>query len=255
LSSKDYRFTLVKPRGEWDALRPHERMLLKAMFSDEQDSVRLTALKNKFYKHLPRLKNNLYDRLVNGGLYVKRPDRVRAWYLGGGVVAAVLIAALSGVVMGSLGMQPVAGIIAGALSGLIVILFGFFMPARTIRGTRELEKVLGFQEFLSRVEGDRLARMVKTPEMFERFLPYAMALGVEDNWAGAFEDIYREPPGWYTGPGGVHSFRPSSFAGSLNAMSTQAASVMSSAPRSSGGSGFSGGGSGGGFGGGGGGGF
>jgi uncharacterized membrane protein len=255
LSSKDYRFSLMKPRSEWDALRPHERILLKAMFGDEQDSVRLATLKNKFYKHLPRLKDNLYDRLVNGGLYVRRPDRVRARYLVGGVVAAVLIAALGAVVMGSVGMQPMAGIIAGVLSGLIIILFGVFMPARTVRGTRELEKVLGFQEFLSRVEGDRLDRMVKTPEMFERFLPYAMALGVEDNWARAFEDISRQPPSWYTGPGGVHTFRPSSFAGSLNAMSTQAATVMSSAPRSSGGSGFSGGGSGGGFGGGGGGGF
>jgi uncharacterized membrane protein YgcG len=115
--------------------------------------------------------------------------------------------------------------------------------------------VLGFQEFLSQVEGDRLNRMVKTPEMFEKFLPYAMALAVEDSWAKAFDDIYREPPRWYTGPAGVHGFRPSGLTSDLGRMSTQAASVMSSSPRSSGGSGFSGGSSGGGFGGGGGGGF
>jgi uncharacterized membrane protein len=153
-------------------------------------------------------------------------------------------------------MQPLAGVIAGSLSGLIVGVFGWFMPARTIRGTRELEKVLGFQEFLVRVEADRLDRVVKTPELFERFLPYAMALGVEDDWAKAFEEIYTEPPRWYSGPSGVHTLRPGTFTSSLGAMSTQAASVMASAPRSSGGSGFGGGGSsGGGFGGGGGGGF
>ena len=45
--------------------------------------------------------------------------------------------------------------------------------------------------------------MVKTPEMFEKFLPYAMALGVEDNWAKAFDGIYNQPPSWYSGPGGV----------------------------------------------------
>jgi uncharacterized membrane protein len=153
-------------------------------------------------------------------------------------------------------MQPVAGIAAGMISGIIIVLFGWFMPARTIRGTRELEKVRGFQEFLSRVETDRLDRMVKTPEMFEKFLPYAMALGVEDTWAKAFDGIYKEPPRWYSGPGGVHAFRPSTLTSNLGVMSTQAASVMASAPRSSGGSGFGGGGSsGGGFGGGGGGGF
>jgi uncharacterized membrane protein len=152
-------------------------------------------------------------------------------------------------------MQPAAGVIAGILSGLIIIVFGWFMPARTVRGTRELEKVLGFQEFLSRVEADRLERTVRTPEMFEKYLPYAMALGVEDNWAKAFEGIYTQPPSWYTGPGGIHTFRPSTLTSNLGVMSTTAASVMASSARSSGGSGFSGGRSGGGFGGGGGGGF
>jgi uncharacterized membrane protein len=137
-----------------------------------------------------------------------------------------------------------------------MVCFGWFMPSRTVRGTRELEKVLGFQEFLSRVEADRMDRTIRTPEMFEKFLPYAMALGVADNWAKAFEGIYSESPRWYTGPGHVHGFHPSAFTSSLGQMSTHAATVMASAPRSSGGSGFSSGGSsGGGFGGGGGGGF
>jgi uncharacterized membrane protein len=100
-------------------------------------------------------------------------------------------------------------------------------------------------------------RMIRTPETFEKFLPYAMALGVADTWAKAFEGIYTQPPQWYTGPGGVHTFHPTGFTNNLGRMSTQAAAVMASAPRSSGGSGFSSGGgfSGGGFGGGGGGGF
>jgi uncharacterized membrane protein len=254
-SSKEYTFTLEKPRNEWSTLKTHERDLLRAMFSGSAESVSLSNLKNKFYKHLPGLRNGLYGMLVSGGFYTGRPDRVRLLYIVGGVVAGGVLAVLGGTIMSALGMQPAAGIVAGILSGIIIVLFGWFMPSRTIRGTRELEKVLGFQEFLSRVESDRLGRMVKTPEMFEKFLPFAMALGVEDNWAKAFEDIYRQPPSWYTGPGGVHTFRPSTFTNSLGVMSTQAASAMSSAPRSSGGSGFSGGSSGGGFGGGGGGGF
>jgi uncharacterized membrane protein len=124
-----------------------------------------------------------------------------------------------------------------------------------VRGTRELEKVLGFQEFLSRVEADRIDRTIRTPEMFEKFLPYAMALGVAETWAKAFEGIYTQSPAWYTGPGPMHTFHPTTFANNLGRMSTQAATVMASAPRSSGGLGFSGGSSGGGFGGGGGGGF
>jgi hypothetical protein len=254
-ASDDYRFTLKRPRQDWAALRSHEHSLLNAMFSGGGDWVDLSDLKNKFYKHLPRLKDGLYGMLVSRGYYTKRPDRVRLLYMAGGAVVGGLLAWGSGALMVFFGMQPAAGIVAGVLSGLIIVAFGWYMPSRTPGGTRELEKVLGFQEFLSRVEGDRLARMASTPRMFEEFLPYAMALGVEETWAKAFEGIYREPPQWYTGSGPIHTFRPTAFTSNLGRMSTQAAAVMASAPRSSGGSGFRGGSSGGGFGGGGGGGF
>jgi uncharacterized membrane protein len=258
-SSKDYLFTLKKPRTEWTGLKPHESSMLSAIFSwddEKSDMVRLSSLKNKFYKHLPGLKEAQYKLLVDGGYYTARPDRVRIGFVVGGVVVGFAIGAAGVAFMSWLGMQPVSGIIAGVLSGLIVCAFGYYMPSRTIRGTRELEKVLGFQEFLSRVEGDRLNRIVKTPEMFEKFLPYAMALGVEASWAKAFEGIYNKPPDWYGGPGGVHMFRPGTLTSDLGRMSAVAATTMASAPRSSGGSGFGGGGSsGGGFGGGGGGGF
>ena len=253
ISNKEYAFTVKKPRNEW-TLKSHERDLLTAMFGSS-DSVSLSQLKNKFYKHLPGIREDLYGMLVRGGYYTGRPDRVRLLYIALGIGAGVLLAVGGSSIMIGLGMQPAAAIVAGIASGLIIALFGWFMPARTVKGTRELEKVLGFQEFLSRVDGDRLNQMVKTPEMFEKFLPFAMALAVEENWAKAFEGIYREPPQWYSGPAGVHAFRPGTFTSSLGAMSTQAAAVMASAPRSSGGSGFSGGSSGGGFGGGGGGGF
>jgi len=185
-SSKEYTFTLKKERSEWAALKPHERDLLAAMFAGSSSSVTLSDLKNKFYKHLPGLRNELYGRLVTDGFYTGRPDRVRLLYIAAGAVIGVLIGMASAAIMGALGMQPASGIAAGILSALIIIVFGWFMPSRTTRGTRELEKVLGFREFLSRVEGDRLERMAKTPEMFERFLPFAMALGVEDSWAKAF---------------------------------------------------------------------
>jgi uncharacterized membrane protein len=82
--------------------------------------------------------------------------------------------------------------------------------------------------------------------MFERFLPYAMAFGVEEKWAKAFENIYREPPTWYYG--GTGHFSATSFSHSISSMSSAAASSMSSSPSSSGsgGGGSSGGGSGGG---------
>jgi uncharacterized membrane protein len=255
LSNKDYTFTLKRERSSWSELTAHEGDLLNAMFEGSSTVVSLSDLKNKFYKHLPGLRDDMYGRLVSSGFYTARPDRVRLFYVIGGLILGFAVAFLSIRIMVGLGMQPISGIVAGIVSAIIVVFFGWFMPSRTARGTRELEQVLGFREFLSRVEGDRLERIVKTPEMFEKYLPYAMALGVEDKWAKAFEGIYTQPPSWYSGRGGVGTFHPSTFTRDLGAMSAAAATTMSSSPRGSGGSGFSGGSSGGGFGGGGGGGF
>ncbi|HXH05218.1 MAG TPA: DUF2207 domain-containing protein [Vicinamibacterales bacterium] len=254
----DYAFTLRKAGAEWASLREHERELLCGLFDPPYEAgarVELSDLKNVFYKRLPRLRDALYAMLVERGFYAHRPDRVRRAWLAAGIAAGGLVAVGGTVVTAARGMQPASAIIAGVATGAIVCLFGWFMPARTVRGTRELEKVLGFREFLARVEADRLDRLVRTPELFERFLPYAMALGVEDRWAKAFDEIAGRPPDWYSGPPG-RPFRPSAFAGDMSRMSAAAATTMASAPRGSGGSGLGGGGfSGGGFGGGGGGGF
>jgi uncharacterized membrane protein len=155
-------------------------------------------------------------------------------------------------------------ILAAILTGIIISGFGWFMTARTITGARTFAKVLGFENFLGRVEEDRIKRLEKTPELFEKYLPYAMALHVEKKWVQAFARIAMQPPQWYQGSYGS-SFQPFLLVNDLSVMSSHAGSVMTSSPRSlsggsssgaTGGSGFSdSGSSGGGFGGGGGGGF
>jgi uncharacterized membrane protein YgcG len=254
---KDYSFTVRKDRAEWAKLRPHEQELMNGLFGTALNTVSMHALENQFYKYLPGIKNRIFESLVTHGYYKRRPDTVRSSYIAMGFIAGLLIVFGGVWLTQQLGQQPTAFIIAGILSGLIICAFGWFMPAHTEQGTRALEGVLGFEDFLVHVESDRFNRMIKTPEMFEKFLPFAMALGVEKNWSKAFQGILTQPPDWYRGSSFGPNFYPMGFVGDLNTMSSRASSVMTSAPRSSGGSGFSGGGgsSGGGFGGGGGGGF
>jgi uncharacterized membrane protein YgcG len=260
--SKDYAFHLKKPTSEWSSLKPHEQQLLSGIFSgggQTGETVSLSDLHNEFYRYLPGIKNRVLDSLVSRGYYRRRPDSVRSSYIAGGVVVGALVIWGGAALAKNTGMAPFPFVIAGILTGAVVCAFGWFMPARTISGTRAMEGVLGFEDFLAHVESDRFNRMIKTPEMFEKFLPFAMALGVEKNWSKAFQNIYTQPPSWYQGRYGPN-FYPYLFVNNLNSMSTQASGIMTSAPRSSGGSGFGGGGggggfSGGGFGGGGGGGF
>ena len=242
-SNKEYVFHLRKKRGEWSGLKEHEIELLDAMFATGSiDVVELSDLQNRFYTHLPGLRNRIFRALMAKGYYLHRPDTVKVGYLVGGAILGFLMAMGGSALSAALGMAPLPFILAGILSGLIVVVFAFVMPARTIAGARAFEGVRGFEDFLAHVEADRFERMVKTPEMFEKFLPFAMALGVDKRWADAFKDIYTQPPNWYSGPGYGPRFYPNLFVGNLNQMTTRTAAVMASAPRSSGGSGFGGGG-------------
>lgn len=254
VKDQEFVFHRTTPKAPGQPLQRYETEVLEGIFQDGAREVELSDLKNEFYKHLGDIKSGIMDRLVQQGLYARRPDHVRGRWIGLGVALGFIIAMGGGALASGVGLAPVSLVVAGIAIGLIVIIVGYHMPARTVAGARTLEKVLGFGEFLERVDKERFETVVKTPEMFERYLPYAMAFGVEKKWAAAFRDIYLEPPTWYTG-GSMHGFNASLFSSRLSAMSTQAGSTMSSSPRSSSGSGFSGGSSGGGGGGGGGGGF
>ncbi len=249
--STDYILHILRKRSEWTGLKPHEQRYLEALsgaapFDGYQ--VKVSELQNKFYTSLPKIRDAIYDNLVVSGYYLQRPDKVRAKWIGLAVLTAVVLAGLAAlaVKMTFVLVSPIALIAAAAISTLIVFIFAQIMPARTVAGARAREAALGFKEFLSRVETERYKKMITSPEMFERFLPFAMAFGVEAKWAKAFEDIYREPPQWYVG--GTGPFNASSFSHSISSMSSAAASSMSSSPSSSGsgGGGSSGGGSGGG---------
>jgi uncharacterized membrane protein len=255
--SKEYIFHLKRPSTEWSAARPHELEMLSALFDDgSTTSVKLSELQNHFYTHLPAIRSRIFDALMADGYYLHRPDTVRQGYIGAGIVVGILLFVFGGALGAATGVAHLTWVIAAILTAAVICIFGWFMPARTLSGARTFEKVLGFEQFLGRVESDRLERIVKTPEMFEKFLPYAMALHCEKKWVAAFAGIAMQPPQWYSGPYGG-GFVPYVFVNDLNMMSAQAGSVMASAPRSSSGSsGFGGGGfSGGGFGGGGGGGW
>jgi uncharacterized membrane protein YgcG len=275
-----WAFHTRKSAPEWESLCGHERRLLDGLFDDGgTKDVTLIELEDKFYVRLPAIRERVFDRLLERGYYRGRPSTVRKAWLGAAAGSAVpfLLAAKANVILPRLHsllpfdellrlpsflLVPASGfalVLGGTLTGLLVAAFGWLMPCRTLAGTRALEVVLGFKEFLTRVEGDRFARMQKTPELFERYLPYAIALGVERLWAAAFADIYRTPPTWYRGAD-ADGFNSGDFVSDVGRMGHESSSVFASRPAStgdSGTSGFSDGGgfSGGGFGGGGGGGF
>ncbi len=153
-------------------------------------------------------------------------------------------------------------IVIGAMF-LTVLFFGVIMRRPTLRGRKVLDEMLGFKDYLEVAEKDEMNLRnppEKTPQLFEAYLPFALALGVEQAWAEKFASVLeaiREPdgsgyqPAWYSG-----TWNSSSISHNIGSVSSGLGSAISSSvtpPGSSsggGGGGFSGGGGGGGGGGG-----
>ncbi|PYX37537.1 MAG: hypothetical protein DMG75_06720 [Acidobacteria bacterium] len=253
---KDYIFHLLIPRSDWKGLAPHERVMLENVFG-RGDEIRLSSLKNSFYTSIPIIRQDIMSALKTKGMYLLDPESANAYnLLGIGIIIAPLALAQYFGWANFFSSIPLL-LACGAISAIIWWLFARVMTAKTLKGARTRIAVLGFQEFMTRVDADRLKRM--PPDTFEKYLPYAMALGVEHNWAQAFAGIVRNPPQWYVSPNGMTGFNPIFFSSSMHSMAADMNQVFVSAPRaSSSGSGWSGGGfsgggfSGGGFGGGGG---
>jgi uncharacterized membrane protein len=249
---KDYLFRLLKPREQWTGLAPHERVMLEHVFAGGAET-RLSSLKNRFYTAIPVIREDVMSALKSKGMYLVDPASANAYaFLGAAFVAApfVIAALLHYPVFASVVLL----VAAVAVAALVVWLFGRQMTAKTMQGVRTRIAILGFQEFMNRVDADRLKRM--PPNTFEKYLPFAMALGVEHHWAQAFAGTVQNPPNWYVSPNGT-MFNPILFSNSMHSMANDMHQVFVSSPRaSSSGSGWGGGGgggfSGGGFGGGGG---
>jgi len=151
-----------------------------------------------------------------------------------------------------------------ALVVLVNVIFFFLLKNISPQARKMFDGIEGFKQFLVATEKDRLNMLnppERTPELFEKYLPYALALGVEQRWAEQFSDVLADvsatggaggySPSWYSGIAtGLAS--ASEFSSSFSNSFTDA--LSSSAPSSGSGGGSGGGGSSGGGGGGGGGG-
>jgi hypothetical protein len=121
--------------------------------------------------------------------------------------------------LGSIGvaaeiLDDVPGWLQAAPVGLPLILFPlavsafYWTKAHTVAGRQITDQIEGFRQYLGVAEEARLDALNppdKTPELFERFLPYAIALDVENHWAQRFAGVLAAAAAagatatWYSG--------------------------------------------------------
>ncbi len=247
-------FTLFKktaPTGS--GASKGERAALAELFKDATS----IELKQENYKDFIKARSGLKKAL-------KAEHLGRVFNLNGVfALPAILMTIVASIIGANLAGGPLIWFVFGICSALMHVLFIFLLRAPTPAGRRIMDEIEGFRMYLDTAEKDRLERMRSpqlSPEVFETFLPYAYALGVENHWCDRFAREFPEDldskngyhPGWYVGHHsgfGALNHLGNNFSSSFSTAIASASSPPGSSS-GSGGGGSSGGGGGGGGGGG-----
>lgn len=249
LRAQAKRVTDVEQRGRAEAeLGAGERELLDGLFRDG-DTVILDV---EYHELLGEAKASHRESL--------KTDYKQRYFRTNGLLNLPAIFIVIGATVVAISMGPSPFVIATIIAMFVtLVFFAIIMKRPTMRGRQLLDQMLGFKDYLEIADKDKMNLRnppEKTPELFEAYLPYALALGVEQHWGERFASILgsiRNPDGssyhpvWYAGSWNSFDLR-SSTSGLSSGLNTAISSSVTPPGSSSGGGGggFSGGGGGGG---------
>jgi len=198
--SRDFVVTLL-PHEE--TLSKFEQTLIDTIFVGGGEEVRLSQIKASMVNSLPRFGQELYAEVVERGYFAQSPEVTRARYKGFGITLIVLAfvfwIAVS-VLFGGIAHGLTATAIPLALIGVVLIFLSRVMPAKTLKGAEESAKWNAFKRYLANLE--KYDNLENAKDIFERYLPYATAFGLDRSFIQKFASVSTPAPQWYAGGGG-----------------------------------------------------
>ncbi|HET9493954.1 MAG TPA: DUF2207 domain-containing protein [Chloroflexia bacterium] len=194
LSSPDFEYNMTNGAVDYR----YEQMVLNALFRGGQQSVQLSDLKNSFYTSLPGIYSEMYNTLVALKYFPENPQAVRARNVGLGVsvIALGALVFFGGFVFGETFSWMILAL-GGALAivGIVWAILGSAMPRKTDFGAQETAKWRAFQRYLEQIQS--YTNVQEAADRFQKYLPYAVALGVDKQFISQFNSVPQAMPTWY----------------------------------------------------------
>jgi len=195
-SARDFLYTQLKEPD--DNLRAYEGYLLEKLFDGERNR-KLSDLKNKFYRYNARVQEMLYKEVADEGYFVSNPARTRQRWFIMGIVALILSIIFSCFASSMLSSVTDLGLLLGfgpIIFSIGLIAISFIMPKKTQKGANEAAKWKAFRNYLKNL--NEYTDLEKATDLFERYLPYAIAFGLEKRFLRLWEPVQNVPvPTWY----------------------------------------------------------
>lgn len=203
---RDWR--LVRLHGDRDALPHYLKVLDAELFRKKHDPLLRRDLNQTIAMVMMKTRSALYRDLVERGWYRRNPAVQRGLWIAAGV-GLVALGVLLGLGLGFWLGWGLAGL-GPVLAGIAVFVAGFFVSSRTAEGSAVLAQAQGFKEYLMTAEADQIL-VEEDHDIFSRYLPWAIAFGVESHWVGVFRQIAASgrpvaEPSWYHAWAGASVF-------------------------------------------------
>jgi uncharacterized membrane protein YgcG len=180
------------------ALSPAEARLVAAMSLDKVQGTTLSAIERSLSSQLAGIKTAMYQELVRMGMYSRNPEGSRSTFSLIGVLL-IILACLSSCVTswfaentsGFVFCLPV-GI---GTTAILMLILSSHMQARTAKGAEARMRVEAFKKYLQNIE--KYTDLKTAKDLFDKYLPYAIAFGLDRTWIQKFTAVQTPAPAWY----------------------------------------------------------
>lgn len=192
--NKDWTY---RKTGTNEGLRKYERETIDAIFGSKNE-VELSKIRQRFSSKQAKVKEAMYQELVEHGYVEKNPQTVRrtwtaigmAILFGTGAVGFFIAAAVSN--FAPMVWFPFAALL---ILGVTMLIFAQQMPRRTEAGAEAAARWEAFKRYLTDIE--RYQNVDEAKAIFSSYLPYAVVFGIERSWVRKFARVNTPAPHWY----------------------------------------------------------
>ena len=221
--SQDFKLTLLQAKPQ---VLPFEQTLLGTMFGvdmKEGATTNLSQVSRGFRQVSELIKDQMYGELVSRGYFTASPEETRDRWRSGSIAALavlVFVTCVGGGILANVSPFVFFPLVVAALFAAALIFLSRTLPQKTAAGAEAAAHWNAFKRYLSDI--DKYDRVNESKQIFDKYLPYAVAFGLEDSWVNRFAAAGAESPLWYgpvifgdLGDGGAWTTRPRRRSGSL----------------------------------------
>lgn len=185
----------------------YEREFMLKLFRGETSRT-IGHIREKFTASRDEMFDSLYAEIVRLGYFKTRPDYVRArFYRFGWILLALICPAafLFQLFIGIAYTSDLAFSWSALAPWVVLFVLSFalmylarYMPRKTPQGSEAAARWNAFRRYLEHIE--KYTNVADARDQFEKYLPYAVAFGIDKTWVEKFAAVNTPAPRWYIPP-------------------------------------------------------